>query len=130
MAVSFSARRSFSLLDHHGPWCGWCLKTILPNQPKEVHHVLPTEAVRKLLRWDFRLPWTIPAHHACHREQLQLMSGGLSAFLQRALTLPGPSLLWNDHLSRFFENGPRRRRRTGALRRRVTLLSGDYLGAP
>lgn len=54
--------------------------------------MLPTEAVRKLLRWDFRLPWTIPAHHACHREQLQLMSGGLSAFLQRALTLPGSSL--------------------------------------
>jgi hypothetical protein len=92
MAVNPSDRRRFTLLDHNGPWCGWCLKTILANEPKEVHHVLPTEAVRKLLGWDFRLPWTVPAHHDCHREQLHLMSGGLSAFLQRALTLPGPRL--------------------------------------
>jgi len=92
MTINSYDRRRFSLLDHNGPWCAWCLRTILAKHPMEVHHILPTEAVSKLLGWDFQLPWTVPAHHDCHRKHLQIMSGGLSTLLQRALTLPSAQL--------------------------------------
>src|ERR1700687_235852 len=93
MAVNRYDRRRFSLLDHNGPWCAWCLKTIRKGQPVEIHHMLPTANLEYLLKLSFPLPWTVPAHrHRCHRPWLHIPSGGLSDFLRRALALPVPEL--------------------------------------
>ena len=67
---------------------------VLGRDRIEVHHVMPTEAVDKLLGWKFKLfSWTVPAHaQPCHRPLLQIKSGELSAFLLRMLALPSPRL--------------------------------------
>jgi hypothetical protein len=71
-----------SLVSHHGLWCAWCLKDF-ENEKLELHHMMPIEATQKLLHWDFKIPWVVPAHFNCHRDSLQIQSGGIYSLIQR-----------------------------------------------
>ncbi len=92
MSVDHHDRRRFSLLDHHGPWCAWCLDTIRTGQG-QIHHMLPTGKLGHLLNVRFKLPWTVPTHSPrCHRPWLHFPSDELPEILRRALALPAPDL--------------------------------------
>ncbi len=86
MPTRASDHWGYALRSHHGPWCAWCLRTISVGKG-EMHHMMPTARVRNLLHWSLCLPWTVPAHFSCHRNELHCMSDELGSYLQRTLAL-------------------------------------------
>ena len=60
------------LSDHHGVWCAWCLRYIVPEDAFEFHHILGRKReIREKLGFE---PWVVPVHapsHHCHRGGIQ-----------------------------------------------------------
>lgn len=85
MSIPRSRDLSYSLADHHGIWCCYCFKYILPNE-YNAHHILKQYWVRKRFGPRFPVGPTVPAHCGeCHQGGIQHFADAATEHLKQVL---------------------------------------------